>query len=95
MIEGMDQLDIKHQLNITESWQKALNITADHTIGNNERFNVFIGVTSTTTMTITLPEAARNKNYKADGSPTDIALKIQEKIAPVNAEMEKINLLYE
>ena len=35
-------------------------------------------------------EAARNKYYKADGSPTDIAVKIQEKIAPVNAEMENI-----
>jgi len=62
MIEGKDLLDIKHELNIIQSWQKSLNITADHTVSNNERFNVFIGVTSTTTMTVTLPTVANNKN---------------------------------
>ena len=35
-------------------------------------------------------EAARDKYYNADGSSTDFGIKFQEKIAPVNAEMEKI-----
>ena len=34
-------------------------------------------------------EAARNKYYNADGSPTEFAVKYQEKLAPINAEMEK------
>ena len=35
-------------------------------------------------------EATRDKSYNADGSMTEFGDKVQEKMAPINAEMEKI-----
>lgn len=62
MIRGYDQLDVRHEINIIKSRQTSYNIAGDYTLADNDKFNFLMGVTSTTTMTITLPVAANNKD---------------------------------